>query len=156
MGNCCLCSVDPESIPSSVDGEYLMAKVYEVYDGDTVKVIYREGGCCGKWTKKSVRIYGCDAPELKGANVSDVEKKAAKIVRDWVRGQIEGKIVKLRLYDGDKYGRILAQIYYKPSMSPCDPSLDLSKELIRMKFVHEYSGGTKIRFTTDELETICK
>jgi endonuclease YncB( thermonuclease family) len=57
-----------------------------------------------------VRLYGIDAPEMRGT-----ERPDGLVSRDWLRGEILGRDIVMRTYrDGTatgKYGRWLAEIY---------------------------------------------
>tara|TARA_Y100000389_G_scaffold45659_1_gene40522 strand:+ start:2488 stop:2943 length:456 start_codon:yes stop_codon:yes gene_type:complete len=123
------------------EGETKTGKVVEVYDGDSVKVVFPlysntvagmnvRDGPLYKWT---CRINGVDTPELRTKNI--LEKNMGKNVRDKLREKILNKVVTLKCGDFDKYGRILVDI-------ECD-KCDISKWLIENEYAFEYHGGTK-------------
>lgn len=81
--------------------------VERVIDGDTI-----EGSFYKKILDVEVnfsvhfRFYGIDAPEKKG------ETKPLGIASmEYLKQRIEGKKVKVKLYDKDKYGRWLAVVF---------------------------------------------
>ena len=84
-------------------------KVVRVYDGDTIHV-----ACTvfdGIVARFKVRLAGIDCPELRTKD--DSEKKAGYVARDLLSDKISGKTVQLKDISFDKYGRILATIYYE-------------------------------------------
>ena len=72
-------------------------RVVSVVDGDTIKVLERNGSLT------DIRFYGIDAPEKR----QDFGPKA----RDMVSAMIAGKDVTFRIVDKDRYGRSVAYIY---------------------------------------------
>ena len=46
----------------SFDGKKITAKVVDIYDGDTITVVFRDGG---RLIKHRVRLIGYDSPEMK-------------------------------------------------------------------------------------------
>jgi len=84
------------------------AIVKKVYDGDTITVDIDLG--FGFWIKKqSIRLYGINTPEVKGA-----EREAGIIARDqllkWI--PLESEII-LRTHKDvqEKYGRWLGEVF---------------------------------------------
>lgn len=88
------------------------ATVTSVYDGDTITCLVDLGFEVS--VKKRIRLYGINTPEIKGE-----DKKYGKLVRDYLRGLILNKKVKLKTIKTKKgkdkkgkYGRYLATIFY--------------------------------------------
>ena len=80
-----------------------------VIDGDTIEGTYQEQILDVNVTfKVHFRLYGIDAPEVRGEG-----KETGFKSRDWLKEKIEGQRVKLKLYGKDKYGRWLADIFFK-------------------------------------------
>jgi len=79
------------------------ATITRVVDGDTVHADVD----CGLdiHTRLTIRLYGVNAPEARAPG----GKEAA----DWLRGKIEGKVVRIETYKDrrEKFGRYLATIY---------------------------------------------
>jgi len=108
------------------------ATVVSVYDGDTITVDVDLG--FGVWLlKQKIRLYGIDAPEIRG------EGKALGIkTRDWLRAQLwSGKKIELRTYKGTsggdekgKYGRWLAEVF-------CDGK-NLNEEMLELGLAKRY------------------
>jgi endonuclease YncB( thermonuclease family) len=83
----------------------------------------------------SVRLNGIDTPEIKGKGVSDEEKEAAKVARDFVSNLVLNKFVRLENVQTEKYGRILADVFLG--------DLHLNELLINERYAVKYDGGTK-------------
>jgi micrococcal nuclease len=110
-------------------------KVIKVYDGDTItiaaKLPYKESPLY----RLPVRLNGIDTPEIKGKDISNEEKEAAKLARDFVANLVFGKYVRLENVQNEKYGRILADVYIN--------DIHLNDLLIRERYAVKYDGGTK-------------
>jgi hypothetical protein len=110
-------------------------KVIKVYDGDTITVASRYPGTNGPIYRFNVRLNGIDCPEIKGS--SQHEKELANKSRDALSHLILGKIVDLKNVSTEKYGRILADVYFG--------STNLCEWLVTNKYAVKYDGGTKHR-----------
>jgi len=71
----------------------MQAKVFQVIDGDTIKVISANG-------LKTIRLYGVDSPEKKQA--------FGLAAKDFTSTFIDGKTVDVTPIDTDRYGRTVA------------------------------------------------
>ena len=79
-----------------------------MYDGDSITVDIDLGfGII--MTSKKIRLYGIDAPEIRGD-----ERERGLISKDWLSKKIEGEQIILKTYKDrtGKYGRYLADIYF--------------------------------------------
>ena len=85
-------------------------KVIKVYDGDTITIASKLpfDGC--PLYRFSVRINGIDCPEMRTKN--ETEKTCAKLAKKKVYDALFNKIVELRNVKLEKYGRVLADVYY--------------------------------------------
>ncbi len=86
-------------------------KVIKVYDGDTITIASKLPHDNSPVYRFSVRLLGIDTPEIKGSSAQ--EKDLAKKARDALSAQILGKIVYLENIGIEKYGRILATVFYE-------------------------------------------
>jgi endonuclease YncB( thermonuclease family) len=121
----------------------ILAKVIEVYDGDTCKVVYLIGA---KKVKVSIRLLGIDCPEIRGGQ--PIETAAALAIRNYVRSLILGKVLRIRLYKHDKYGgRIVGDVYL-------DKRKTLSDHLIQRGLAVEYGGQKKDPWTHGACKSI--
>lgn len=129
-----LLSLDTTNIKKfTLDGLIKTAKVIKVYDGDTITVVFKHNDEYNKW---NCRIYGIDTPEIKSQNPE--EKKAGIIARDFLKNLILEKIVTIECLDFDKYGRLLANIFYNDK--------NIMKIMIENNYAKLYFGGTKEYF----------
>jgi endonuclease YncB( thermonuclease family) len=112
-------------------------KVIKVYDGDTITIASKLPFDSSPVYRFSVRLNGIDTPEIKGKNITSDEKEAAIIVRDYVHKLIYNKYVKLENIKNEKYGRILADVYFD--------NINLNEHLIEMRYALKYDGGTKVK-----------
>lgn len=125
------------------------AKIVKVYDGDTftaaICVPATPGTRCTKCNASAehiqaipslfnCRITGIDTPELRTKNKK--EKEFGYLARDEVRNMILGKIVTLKCWGNDKYGRVLTTVF-SPKFG------DIGLTLIGKNMAVEYDGGTK-------------
>lgn len=109
----------------SLDGETFVAKVVDVYDGDTFKCIFKFRGTYDKWT---CRIIGINAPEIRTKNLQEKEK--GYIARDKLREFILDKDVTLKCSKFGKYGRLLVKVEHD--------DIDIGDKLIELGLVVPY------------------
>jgi len=110
-------------------------KVIKVYDGDTITIASKLPYDESPVYRFSVRLLGIDTPEIKGSTPK--EKELAKKARDALSSKILGKIVYLNDVGTEKYGRLLATVYYE--------DLNLNRWMLDNRFAVPYDGGTKQR-----------
>jgi endonuclease YncB( thermonuclease family) len=108
------------------------ARVFKVYDGDTVSIIFKYNG---DFIRYSCRLAHIDTPELRTKDIK--EKEYALIARDYLADKILEKIIKVKILDFDKYGRLLVELY-----DP-DTNENYSDLLIKGGYAHKYEGKTK-------------
>ena len=110
-------------------------KVIKVYDADTItiaaKLPYKESPIY----RLSVRLNGIDTPEIKGKDITEEEKEAAKVARDFVSNLTLDKYVTLKNIESEKYGRILADVYIG--------DIHINELLLKERYAVKYEGGTK-------------
>ncbi len=153
----------------SLKNLFIEGKVVNVYDGDTVHVVFSLNG---NLVKYNCRLVGIDSPEICPKNVPDKVKRdqeisAAVKSRNYLITQVTGteppndltkkaikdlcgksrKLVWVKCYDFDKYGRLLVEIFLNKT-----DSISLNKQMVIKNFAVEYDGGTKKEFKTDTLD----
>jgi endonuclease YncB( thermonuclease family) len=119
-------------------------KVIKVYDGDTITIASRlpfEGSPIYRF---SVRLAGIDSPEIRGGSIKETEM--AIVARDALRKLIFGKIVELRNNGKEKYGRLLANLYYNDGTQ----TIHINKWMLDNNYAIEYYGKKKIAFVDSE------
>ena len=90
---------------------YRVQYIHSVYDGDTCTLDI-DLGLNTIRKKEKVRLYGIDAPELRG--VSDEEKELGRAARDWLWEKLdeaEEVVVRTHKDKTGKYGRLLGTLY---------------------------------------------
>tara|TARA_B100001758_G_scaffold247855_1_gene267817 strand:- start:10448 stop:10912 length:465 start_codon:yes stop_codon:yes gene_type:complete len=108
-------------------------KVIKVYDGDTVTIQFKLPYKTSPLYKISVRLNGIDCPELKTKNA--IEKECSIIAKDKVSNLLLGNIIELKNVSMEKYGRLLADVYYKDKC--------VNQWLLDNHLAINYDGGTK-------------
>lgn len=110
-------------------------KVVKVYDGDTITVAaYLKGD--PQCYRFSVRLRGLDSPEIRTKN--EAEKAAAILSRDKLSEKILHQIVYLNDIGNEKYGRVLANVFYNNE--------NINDWLLNNKLAVKYDGGKKVAF----------
>ena len=138
----------------SMEGEYLIGKCVDVYDGDTVKIampIVIDGNLTNKLFRWNCRLNRVDTPEIRTKNLQ--EKEFGKKVRDILREKILNKLIYVKCLDFDKYGRLLTELYIDEDYNylnincdNCEEKLvNISSWLISNNYAKEYFGGTKTK-----------
>jgi endonuclease YncB( thermonuclease family) len=110
-------------------------RVIKVYDADTITIASKLPYHESPMYRLSVRLNGIDTPEIKGKGVTDEEKEAAKVARDFVYNLVFNKFVRLENVQTEKYGRILADVFIG--------DIHLNELLINERYAVKYDGGTK-------------
>ena len=108
-------------------------KVIKVYDGDTITVQFKLPYKQSQLYKISVRLNGIDCPELKTKN--EIEKKCSQIAKQKVSDLLLGKTVQFKNVSMEKYGRLLADVYYNDK--------SVNQWLLDIHLAVNYDGGTK-------------
>jgi len=88
------------------------AYVTEVYDGDTITVDI-DLGFGIKITNQKIRLFGINAPELKGKTKSEGIKSRDKLTELILNKQVKIETVKDKK---EKYGRLLGKIWIEDTM----------------------------------------
>ena len=141
----------------SLNGMTFNAKVVDVYDGDTCTVIFYYKD---EPIKFKCRCKGYDSPEMKppkdAKNRDDIIKNAnlaknffinqttnvnINILKKYDKKELKDilnkntRIIKIKTYEWDKYGRLLADFYYN--------NVNLNELMIKEGHGYSYDGGTK-------------
>lgn len=139
--------VNPELVPYfNFNDQIKIAKVIDIYDGDTITVIF---DIDDKFYKYKIRLFGIDSPEMKPSKIlenRDLYIQSANKVKDILKMLILNKIVKLHCKNYDKYGRILAIIYID--------NMNINDFLLENKLVKKYDGKTKVDFSRNSIDFI--
>lgn len=136
--------IDPKTVPKvPFHNQIIYAKIEEVYDGDTIKIIVLFGVMPVRF---SLRILGVDTPEIKqGSGRLLEEQQAAVKVREYVKSLFPSNLAKICIRDWDKYGgRVLGDLYLETG--EC-----VSDILIHGGWARPYQGEKKKEWTLNEL-----
>ena len=112
------------------------AKVIKVYDGDTITVASKLPFNKSPIYRFSVRLRSIDSPEIKGESKRECD--LAIEARDALHKLIYGKIIELRNNGKEKYGRLLADLYYN--------DIHINKWMVDNGYAVKYDGGKKSSF----------
>jgi len=80
-----------------------------VVDGDTIYFIVDLGFSIR--LKVNVRLAGIDTPEARTLNL--IEKKHGIQATEFVKTALDQKVIMIRTYKTGKYGRYIADVYYR-------------------------------------------
>ena len=110
----------------------------DVYDGDTVKVVFYFHDELYRW---NVRLYGINTPEMRTSTLNPLRnsiKANAIKSRDYLKSLFEktNNLVYIECGDFDKYGRLLGTFFYKDILSLYDESINY--EMIHSGHAKEY------------------
>lgn len=130
----------------SLKNKSFLAKVVDIYDGDTCKIIFYLND---KLVKFTCRLNGIDTPELKPLKSKanrDEEIEKAKLCKNKLtelccgENTIENndKLVFIKCNDFDKYGRLLIDIY---DSKECE--ISFNRILVKEGLAKCYDGGKK-------------
>ena len=136
--------LDVSSVPNVIlQNKSIRARVIDVYDGDTITVIFMLGDVPVKY---KIRLIGIDTPEIRsGKGKLAIEKDAAIKCQKFLSCIIHEQIVTLKIIDWDKYGgRLLGNVY-------TNINNNISNLLINLGYARPYDGGTKQPWTKEEL-----
>lgn len=136
--------IDPKMVPKvPFQDKIIYARIEEIYDGDTVKIIVLFGDIPVRF---SLRILGIDTPEIKhGEGRLPEEHIAAVKVRDYMRSLFPLNIAKICIRDWDKYGgRVLGELFLETGEN-------VSEILIHGRWARQYRGEKKKPWTIEEL-----
>jgi endonuclease YncB( thermonuclease family) len=152
-------------------GTIVPAIFIEAYDGDTITVCYRVaqkrriGPSRKLYYLTNVRVYGIDTPEVSGNGVSELEKEAAILVRNYVHDLLTPyDIIYLHIMKNDKYGgRTVCQVILPPhfslrrrfkrdlSLTPTKGVIGLANTLLEKGYGKPYKGNKKTKWLGHEL-----
>jgi endonuclease YncB( thermonuclease family) len=153
MGNCCkkgynedrILSQDMSELPMfGFNGLKVKAKVLEVYDGDTITIVFIHSGILIKYR---MRMEGYDSPELKPnlkCDNRDLHIKCGNLAKSKLEDLILDRLVYIKFSNkNDKYGRLLGIVYFN--------TININQVMINEGYGKSYNGGKKEEFSYTEL-----
>lgn len=127
-------------------------KVIKVYDGDSITLVWEDPHRAGRVAFANCRLYGIDAPELRGGTGGSAEKAAARRCRDLLSQSFLGELLEVDTTGAtglDKYGRPLVVLRARSGWTSdrgCERLGGMTLNdwiLARLPGVVPYFGGTK-------------
>jgi endonuclease YncB( thermonuclease family) len=137
-------SIDPKTVLKvPFQNKIINARIEDIYDGDTVKIIILFGEMPVKF---ALRILGIDTPEIRQSDGRLPEEHHAAVrVRDYIRSLFPNNIAKIRISDWDKYGgRVLGDLFLPTGEN-------VSEILMSGGWARKYQGEKKKAWTLEEL-----
>lgn len=156
MGNCKSKKIDLydikfDDIPYfSFENIFTQCKVVNVYDGDTISIIFYYND---KPIKVHFRMFGYDCPEMKPNKTlanRDLHIKCANIAKEVLEKKILNKICWVKFCKEEKYGRTMGYIYLDNN----NLNNSVNKWMIHNGYGKEYFGNKKEDFSENELNNI--
>jgi endonuclease YncB( thermonuclease family) len=125
--------IDPKKIKKCrYSGLITYARVYKVYDGDTISIIFKYKD---EWIKYNCRLNHIDSPEMTSNNIQ--EKIKAKEAQQFLSDLILEKIIIVHILDFEKFGRLISNLY-NPEDNSCINDL-----MIEKGYAVPYDGGKR-------------
>ena len=127
----------------TLEGDMKLCKVVDIYDGDTIKVVFMDNNRINKW---NIRMEGYDSPEMRPSrkleNRDEIKKKAIE-AKNYLKSLImnENQLVYLKCGKFDKYGRLLGTLYVEQT-----DEVSVNDLMIQHGHGYAYDGGTKKKF----------
>ncbi len=118
----------------SLAGQTHVAKVVDVYDGDSIKIVIHLSGIFHKF---NCRLSGIDTPEMRSKDLT--EKLYAHYVTKKVKEHLLNKMVIVDCEKFDKYGRLLIWIRVNNPEIP----YPFNEYIIKQNWGIKYDGRTK-------------
>lgn len=159
-----LCEASYDTPDFSLRGQVTMAKLVDVYDGDTVTCVIPVGKDLYKF---KMRLLGIDTPEMRPSKANadrENEIRAAVATRNrllqyvlgedavdlrvkYTRSQVRrmlavtDRLICLRCHDFGKYGRCLVELFL--AREDVARGASLNQRLVEEKMACKYEGGKK-------------
>lgn len=127
-------NIDYKKIKNNIFQELeLDAYCFNVHDTDTISVLFKYNQ---EVIKYNIRLMGLDAPELKSKDLN--ERELCIKGTEYLKQLILNKLIKVKTYKTDKYGRMLG------SISTLDNNpININEDLIKKGYCREYHGDAK-------------
>lgn len=149
----------------SMKGIKCKCKCVDVYDGDTITIVFPFSN---ELYNHKFRLYGIDTAEIRRKKgTSKEEIKVAKMAKKWLENKILNKCIWIDFKKEDKYGRLMGNIFIyndtiinslsesmssesmsseSISMSSESISMSINDELIQEGMAYKYLGKKKKKF----------
>jgi endonuclease YncB( thermonuclease family) len=129
----CLCLSSSGAWADKDFGDFVVSKVWRVYDGDTITVdVVGLPPVVGH--KIGIRLAGIDTAEMRGGN-EKTKLMAEKAKAYVIKVLSEGSKVEIKNVERGKYFRLVGELFVD--------GRDIGQELLDQKLALPYDGGTK-------------
>jgi endonuclease YncB( thermonuclease family) len=121
----------------SLNGKIRWCKVIDIYDGDTVNIIFLENN---EIQHHKFRLYGIDTPEIKPLKKLENRQEIIDLAqksKEFLKNLILDKIVFVKFHKEEKYGRLMGEMYVDPN------GKSVNQLMIESGHAKEYFGGKK-------------
>ena len=174
MGNRCS-SVNELTVLTNIDisnikartfaGQRRLAKVVDVYDGDTITIVCKLDKT-ETYRRYKLRLAGIDAPEKKPSKTianRDLHIKAAGKVTELLTTKLGGigSVIEVEFIQEEKFGRTMGTVWTIEQTTGCMHTRsswhrkeNVNEWLIKNSFVKAYDGDKKTEFTEVQLNFI--
>lgn len=139
------------------NGLLAQAKVVEIYDGDTITIVFYHNDLP---MKHNFRLKGCDAPEMHPKKIienRELHIKAANLVKNKLSEMILNQIVWIRFCQEEKYGRLMGTIYLINNNNQeifVGDEININDWIVKNGFAKSYDGNKKQEYKVEELTQI--
>lgn len=124
------------------------AKVVDVYDGDTITIVFKYHGI---FIKDNFRMLGYDSPEIKPKLNMDHRQlhiDAAKIAKRKLEDLILNRVVRVVFDKEEKFGRLMGTVY--------TDKICVNDWMVASGLAVPYKGKKKVEFSHEQLQKITK
>ena len=133
-------NIDPKIPIFDFNGYSTIARIVNIYDGDTCHVIFR------RWRKVirlRIRMAHYDSPEIKAKN--EPERLKAQDAKNYFTKLLEKSDFYVRVYFGknDKWGRPLATFYGISKLLGRNKGTSINEKMLETVHAEMYEGGKK-------------
>lgn len=141
------------------NGTITKAKVVDVYDGDTVTIVFYHHDVPVKY---HFRMLGYDSPEMKPKKTAphrELEIQAGQVAKQQMIILTQNKLVWVRFTKEEKYGRLMGELFDIDVNSPDHfqgTENNINEYMIKNGFGKPYHGAKKESFTEKELHAIVR
>lgn len=141
------------------NGVITKAKVVDVYDGDTVTIVFYHHEVPVKY---HFRMLGYDSPEMKPKKNEpnrELEIQAAQVAKHQMVNLTQNKLVWVKFTKEEKYGRLMGELF-DIDVNSTDhfqgTENNINEYMVKNGFGKPYHGAKKDTFTEKELHVIIK
>ncbi len=133
---------DKKTPKFSLENHTKLAKVVDIYDGDSCRVVFEHNRTINMW---NIRMLGYDTPEMrprKDVIERDAEIAKAKAARDYLKSLIMNpdQLIYVKCHEFDKYGRLLGEVFINQ-----EDSISVNQMMIDNGHGYAYHGGSKAK-----------